>query len=64
MMFLDILTEIRDIYVDVALFMLFGFFIAALLYIFFTTDLIKKHLGTGKIRPVFLAALFGIPIPL
>jgi uncharacterized membrane protein YraQ (UPF0718 family) len=44
--------------------MLFGFFMAGILYVFFKPDKIKKYLGTGKIRPVILSALFGIPIPL
>lgn len=60
----DIIKEAWHIYLDVSIFMLFGFFVAALLYIFFTADNIKKYLGTGKIKPVFLSALFGIPIPL
>ena len=31
---------------------------------FFKADKIKQYLGTGKVRPVILSALFGIPIPL
>ena len=61
---INILEEAWHIYLDVSIFMLFGFFVAALLYIFFTAEKIKKYLGTGKIKPVFLSALFGIPIPL
>ncbi len=60
----DILAVSWDLYLDVAIFMLFGFFIAGLLYVFFKADQIKRHLGTGKIRPVFLSAVFGIPLPL
>jgi hypothetical protein len=56
--------ESWHIYLDVAIYMLFGFFIAGILYIFFKADKIKKYLGTGKVRPVILSALFGIPIPL
>jgi uncharacterized membrane protein YraQ (UPF0718 family) len=56
--------EVWHIYLDVSIFMLFGFFVAGLLYVFFKADKIKKYLGTGKVKPVFLAALFGIPIPL
>ena len=59
-----ILLESWHIYLDVALYMLFGFFIAGLLYVFFKADKIKKYLGTGKIKPVILSTLFGIPIPL
>ena len=60
----DILKESWHIYLDVAAYMLFGFFIAGLLTVFFKAGKIRKTLGTGKIRPVFLSALFGIPIPL
>ncbi len=63
-MMYDILATSWDLYLDVAIFMLFGFLIAGLLYVFFKADQIKRHLGTGKIRPVFLSALFGIPLPL
>ena len=60
----EILKESWKIYLDVSVYMLFGFFVAGILYVFFKADKIKRYLGTGKIKPVFLAALFGIPIPL
>ncbi len=60
----EILKESWHIYLDVAIYMLFGFFVAGILYVFFKADKIKQYLGTGKIKPVILAALFGIPIPL
>jgi len=63
-MLYEILKETWQIYLDVAVYMLFGFFMAGVLYVFFKPDKIKKYLGTGKIRPVILSALFGIPIPL
>jgi len=63
-MIYDILKESWLIYLDVAVYMLFGFFMAGILYVFFKPDKIKQYLGTGKIKPVILSALFGIPIPL
>lgn len=60
----DILAEVWHVYLDVSLFMLFGFLVAALLYVFFKADKIRQYLGTGRIKPVFLSAVFGIPIPL
>ncbi len=60
----DILYEIWHVYMDVSLFMLFGFFVAAMLHVFFKPDRIKNYLGKGRVKPVFLSALFGIPIPL
>lgn len=56
--------EIWHVYLDVSIFMLFGFFIAGLLHVFFKADTVKRYLGKGKVKPVFLSALFGIPIPL
>ena len=60
----NILKSSWHLYLDVAIYMLFGFFVAGILYVFFKTDKIKQYLGRGRIRPVFLSALFGIPIPL
>nr|WP_035237119.1 SO_0444 family Cu/Zn efflux transporter [Desulfobacter vibrioformis] len=60
----QIFLEIWHVYLDVSVFMLFGFLVAALLYVFFKADKIKKYLGKGRIKPVLLSALFGIPIPL
>lgn len=61
---IDILNASWHLYLDVAIYMLFGFFVAGILYVFFKADRIKHYLGRGKIKPVFLSALFGIPIPL
>ncbi|MCP4022351.1 MAG: permease, partial [Desulfobacteraceae bacterium] len=52
------------IYMDVAIYMLFGFLVAGFLYVFFNAVQIKKYLGKGKVKPVILSSLFGIPIPL
>ncbi|HCY84415.1 MAG TPA: permease [Desulfobacteraceae bacterium] len=60
----EILTESWHLYLDVSIYMLFGFLVAGILYVFFKADKIKQYLGKGKIKPVFLSALFGIPIPL
>lgn len=60
----EILKDSWHIYLDVAVYMLFGFFMAGILYVFFKADKIRQYLGTGRIKPVILAALFGIPIPL
>jgi len=61
---INVIKEAWHVYLDVSIFMLFGFFVAALLYVYFTADKIKRYLGTGKVKPVFLSALIGIPMPL
>jgi hypothetical protein len=60
----EILKASWYLYLDVAIFMLFGFFMAGILFVFFKPDRIRQYLGTGKIRPVILSALFGVPLPL
>lgn len=60
----NIIFEIWHVYLDVSVFMLFGFVVAALLHVFFTPNLIKKYLGKGRVKSVIRSALFGIPIPL
>ncbi|MCG8564391.1 MAG: permease [Desulfobacterales bacterium] len=60
----QILLQSWDLYLEVSIYMLFGFLVAGILYVFFKPDHIKKYLGTGKIKPVILSTLFGIPIPL
>ncbi|WDP90019.1 MAG: permease [Desulfobacter sp.] len=61
---IEILKASWYLYLDVAVYMLFGFFVAGILYVFFKADRIRYYLGKGKVKPVFFSALFGIPIPL
>lgn len=60
----DILLQSWDLYLEVSIYMLFGFLVAGLLKVFFKPEIVKKHLGKGKIKPVILSTIFGIPIPL
>ncbi|MFO7752574.1 MAG: permease [Desulfobacteraceae bacterium] len=60
----ELAGEVLDIYLDVSVYMLFGFFVAGILYVFFKADSVKKYLGTGTVRPVIYSSLFGIPLPL
>jgi len=61
---LGILTETWHIFQQSAVYMLFGFFVAGILYAFVKTEKIAKYLGGATLRPVVLAALAGIPLPL
>ena len=63
-MILELLTEIISIFNEASLYLLFGFLVAAFLHIYLQPEFIAKHLGTGKVKPVLLAALFGVPLPL
>ena len=63
-MILEILAASWHVFLESAIYMLFGFFVAGILYVFVKPDKIARYLGKGKVRSVFLSALAGIPIPL
>jgi len=47
-----------------SIYVLFGILVAGLLRVFVSPEAVARHLGQGKFRSVFKAALLGIPIPL
>lgn len=60
----SILFQSWQIMLDSAVFILFGFFIAAIIRAFLSAEMIGKYLGGNNLKGVFLAALFGVPLPL
>ncbi|MDF1590240.1 MAG: SO_0444 family Cu/Zn efflux transporter [Desulfobacterales bacterium] len=61
---LEILAAAWHVFQQSAIYMLFGFFIAGILYAFVKTEKIARYLGKGDAQSVMLAALVGIPLPL
>lgn len=61
---ISIINASWQVFYESAVYMLFGFFIAGILYVFIKPETVGRYLGKGKVRPVLLAALAGIPIPL
>jgi len=53
-----------QVLLDASIFILFGFLIAALIRAFLSSEQIVKYMGGNNFRSVFLAALFGVPLPL
>ena len=47
-----------------SLYILLGLFVAGLLKVFLSPDFVAAHLGQGRVKSVFKAALLGVPIPL
>jgi len=45
-------------------YLLFGFFMAGLLSVFVSQQLVEKHLGGRGLWPLVKASLFGVPLPL
>ncbi len=59
-----ILKESYDLLNAMSPYLLFGFFFAGILHIFFSSEVIARHLGKSSFLSVVKAALFGIPLPL
>ena len=45
-------------------YLLLGFFIPGLLYVYFPKDKVSKYLGKNNFRSTLNAALIGVPLPL
>jgi uncharacterized membrane protein YraQ (UPF0718 family) len=60
----DVIRESWDLLIDSSVYILFGLMIAGLLRIFLSPGSVARHLGHGRFKSVFKAALLGIPIPL
>lgn len=63
-MLANVIKEIIFIFNESAIYILFGFFIAGILKVFFSPEYVFHHLGRTNVRSVVLASLFGIPLPL
>jgi len=65
---MDILLQIVgntwDVLAEMAPYLLLGFFVAGLMYIWVPTSLVERHLGQRGLSQIVKASLFGIPIPL
>ena len=61
---LGLFKEIWSTFDNAALYILFGIFVAGLIQAFIDNERIARQLGRPGLRSVFLAALFGIPLPL
>ncbi len=61
---IDVLAECWQLLQDASLYILFGLLVGGLLKVFMSPAYIASHLGSGRFKSVFKAALFGIPIPL
>ena len=60
----QIVLEIIWVFNEAAIYILFGFFIAGLLYIFYPKEKVFKALGKKGIGSILKGALIGIPLPL
>lgn len=49
---------------EMAPYLLLGFFISGLLSVWLSPETVERHLGRGRWGPVVKASLFGVPLPL
>ena len=61
---LSALLEAWHLLLESSVYILFGLLISGLLRVFLSPHSVAKHLGRGRFRSVFKAALLGIPLPL
>jgi uncharacterized protein len=61
---LEVFRESWHILMASAIYILFGLTISGMLRVYLNPDKVAHHLGRGRFRSVFKAALLGIPIPL
>ncbi len=59
-----VLRNSFDLLMDMAPYLVLGFFVAGILHEFVSAEQIARHLGKSSFGSVFKAALFGIPLPL
>ncbi|MFN7952033.1 MAG: SO_0444 family Cu/Zn efflux transporter [bacterium] len=56
--------ELWLVFREASFFLLFGFAVAGLLHALVPARLIQRLLGKGRVRPIVLASLVGVPLPL
>lgn len=61
---LEVLLNSWNLLRESSLYMLFGLLVGGLLQGFISPAYVARHLGPGRFRSVFKAALFGVPLPL
>src|SRR5215475_1530147 len=61
---LGILRATWDILKDASVFLLLGFLLAGILAVLVPRALIRRLVGTGKVKSVFWASVLGLPLPL
>ncbi len=59
-----IITDFWGTIAEMSPYLLFGFFVAGLLSVLVSQQLVEKHLGGKGLWPLLKASIFGVPLPL
>ncbi len=60
----DLLVASWQLLREAAVYIIFGLLISGLVGVVLSPGTVARHLGRGRFRSVFKAALLGIPLPL
>jgi len=61
---LNILIEFWNVITAMSPYLLFGFFVAGILSVLISQEMVEKHIGEETILSVIKATFFGVPLPL
>ncbi len=62
--FMEVWAACQHLFLDAAIFIIFGLLVAGLIRTFLNPSAVARHLGTGRFASVFKASLLGVPVPL
>ena len=61
---MDFFFKIWSLIIEMSPFLLFGFLFSGILSVLLSVETVTRYLGGHNFRSIFLASLFGIPLPL
>ena len=61
---MDFIFKIWSLTIEISPYLLFGFLFSGILSVSLSVETVTKYLGSKKLKSIFLASLFGIPLPL
>ena len=60
----DFVNEVSNLFVEIAPYLILGFIVSGLLYMFTSKEMITKNVGTPGFMSVLKASILGVPMPL
>ncbi len=60
----EIIVEFWSVFAEMSPYLLFGFFVAGLLSMLVSRQMVERHLGGPGLMPSLKAAILGVPLPL
>ena len=60
----DFINEVSNLFVEIAPYLILGFIVSGLLYMFTSKEMITKNVGTPGFISVLKASILGVPMPL